>query len=271
MAPTSGSEARAWVDSHCHLGMLTEAAEPLARAREAGVVGMICVGTDLPTSHHAVEIADRHPDVWATVGLHPHDASRLSEEWGQLEMLAHAEPVVAIGEAGFDLFYSHSPHEEQETAFRWQIRLAHRLDLALVIHTRDAWADTFRVLDDEGMPRRTVFHCWSGGAAEAEQALARGAYLSFSGIVSFKNADDVRDAARLAVESSGLDRVLVETDAPYLAPVPHRGKTNEPAWVADVGAALAAATEREIDDVARATSENAEIVFGKKFAAFPGR
>ena len=115
--------------------------------------------------------------------------------------------------------------------------------------------DTFRVLDDEGVPRRVVFHCWSGGAREAELALARGAYLSFSGIVSFKNADDVRDAARLAVASSGLDRVLVETDSPYLAPVPHRGKTNEPAWVADVGIALAAATERDPDDVARATDE----------------
>jgi len=264
---TSDSEARGWVDSHCHLGMLTEAAEPVARAREAGVVGMVCVGTDLPTSHHAVEIADRHPDVWATVGLHPHDASRLSAEWGQLEMLAHAEPVVAIGEAGFDLFYEHSPKDEQETAFRWQVRLAHRLDLALVIHTRDAWDDTFRVLDDEGVPRRTVFHCWSGGAAEAEQALARGAHLSFSGIVSFKNADDVRDAARL----TPLDRVLVETDSPYLAPVPHRGKTNEPAWVVDVGLALATATERDPADVARATRENAEIVFGKKFSAFPGR
>lgn len=256
-----------WVDTHCHLGTVAEAAEPLARAREAGVVGVVCVGTDLPSSHHALEIAQRHPDVWATAGLHPHDASRLAAEWGQLEMLAHAEEVVAIGEAGFDLYYEHSPKEEQETAFRWQIRLAHRLDLPLIVHTRDAWDDTFRVLDDEGVPRRTVFHCWSGGAAEAEQAVARGAYLSFSGIVSFKNAADVRDAARIVP----VERVLVETDSPYLAPVPHRGKTNEPAWVVAVGAALAAATERDLGDVARATRENAETVFGRKFRDFAGR
>ncbi len=184
--------------------MLAEAAEPLARARANGVVGMICVGTDLPTSHHALELAQRHPDVWATVGLHPHDASRLAAEWGQLEALTHADEVVAIGEAGFDLYYEHSPKDEQETAFRWQIRLAHRLDLPLVIHTRDAWDDTFRVLTEEEVPARTVFHCWSGGPAEAERALALGAYLSFSGIVSFKNADDVKAAAAIAP----LDRVL---------------------------------------------------------------
>jgi TatD DNase family protein len=228
---------------------------------------MVCVGTDLLTSQHALEIAQRHPDVWATAGLHPHDASRLAAEWGPLELLAQAEEVVAVGEAGFDLYYEHSPKDEQETAFRWQIRLAHRLDLALVIHTRDAWADTFRVLDDEGVPRRTVFHCWSGGTAEAEAALARGAYLSFSGIVSFKNADDVRGAARVAP----LDRVLVETDAPYLAPVPHRGKTNEPAWVKDVGVALALATESDATAIARATRENAEAVFGKRFEGTAGR
>jgi TatD DNase family protein len=263
MDQTSGSEAReeVWVDSHCHLGKLAEATEPLARARAAGVVGMICVGTDLPSSHHALEIAQRHPDVWATVGLHPHDASRLAAEWGQLEALAHADEVVAIGETGFDLYYEHSPKGEQEVAFRWQIRLAHRLELPLVIHTRDAWDDTFRVLEDEGVPARTVFHCWSGGPAEAERALDLGAYLSFSGIVSFKNADDVKAAAALVP----IDRVLVETDAPYLAPVPHRGKPNEPAWVAEVGAALAAATGREPAEVAAATRANATTVFAREF------
>jgi TatD DNase family protein len=258
---TSDSEASKWVDSHCHLGMLGEAVGPIARARAAGVVGMVCVGTDLPTSHHALELAQAHPDVWATVGLHPHEASRLAAEWGQLEALAHADEAVAIGEAGFDLYYEHSPKDEQEVAFRWQIRLAHRLALPLVIHTRDAWDDTFRVLADEGVPARTVFHCWSGGPAEAERALEVGAYLSFSGIVSFKNADDVKAAAALAP----LDRVLVETDSPYLAPVPHRGKTNEPAWVADVGLALATATGRDLVEVAAATCANATTVFARPF------
>jgi TatD DNase family protein len=129
-----------------------------------------------------------------------------------------------------------------------------------VIHTRDA-DDTFRVLEDEGVPARAVFHCWSGGPAEAARALDLGAYLSFSGIVSFKNADDVKAAAALVP----IDRVLVETDAPYLAPVPHRGKPNEPAWVAEVGVALAAATGRETAEVAAATRANATTVFSREF------
>ncbi len=127
-----------------------------------------------------------------------------------------------------------------------------------MIHSRDAWDDTFRVLADAGIPPRTVFHCFTGGPDEARRALDLGAYLSFSGIVSFKNADDVRAAAA----SVPLDRVLVETDAPYLAPVPHRGKPNRPAWVVDVGAALAAATGRPVADVAAATRRNASVVFG---------
>ena len=191
------------------------------------------MGTDLETSRRAVELARRHPEVRATVGLHPHDASQLAEQWDALVALArdHADVVVGIGEAGFDLFYEHSARAEQEAAFRAQIALAHELDRALVIHSRDAWDDTFAVLADAGVPARTVFHCFTGGPDEARRALDLGAHLSFSGIVSFKNADDVRAAAALVP----LDRVLVETDAPYLAPVPHRGQPNRPAWVVDVG------------------------------------
>ena len=132
-----------------------------------------------------------------------------------------------------------------------------------MIHTRDAWDDTFRVLADTGVPDRTVFHCFTGGPDEARRALSLGAYLSFSGIVSFKNADDVRAAAEL----TPLDRVLVETDAPYLAPVPHRGHENEPAWVTEVGAALAAATGVPSDDLAAATRANSEAVFAPPAAA----
>jgi TatD DNase family protein len=221
---------------------------------------MVCVGTDLESSRRAVELADRHPDVRATVGLHPHDASELDAQWEQLEALAVARPdvVVGVGEAGFDLYYNHSPRDEQEAAFRVQIDLARRLDRALVIHSRDAWDDTFRVLADAGMPARTVFHCFTGGPHEARRALDLGAHVSFSGIVSFKNADDVRAAAALVP----LDRMLVETDAPYLAPVPHRGRTNEPAWVVDVGVALAAAVGRPPAETAAATRQNATTVFG---------
>jgi TatD DNase family protein len=253
-----------WVDSHCHIqpghghDTVDDADATVQRAEAAGVAWMVCVGTDLPTSMRALDLADRHANVHATVGLHPHDASTFSVEWSQLAPLAAADGVVGIGEAGFDLHYEYSPRDEQEVAFRAQIALSKRLDRALVIHTREAWDDTFRVLADEGVPDRTIFHCFTGGPDEARRALDLGAYLSFSGIVSFKNADDVRAAAAI----TPLDRVLVETDAPYLAPVPHRGKPNRPAWVVEVGHALAAAMGRSVDEVAAATSRNAAAVFG---------
>jgi TatD DNase family protein len=248
-----------WVDSHCHLPMLSgDADAAVGRAREAGVVGMICVGTALDTSRAAVADAARYPEVSATVGLHPHDASELAAVWTELEELAAAEGVVGVGETGFDLHYNHSPLDSQEASFRAHIDLARRLDRALVIHSRNAWDDTFRVLSEVGVPPRTVFHCFTGGTDEAERALDLGASLSFSGIVSFKNADDVRAAAAM----TPIDRMLVETDAPFLAPVPHRGKENEPAFVADVGVALAAAVDRPLSEVADATRANARAVFG---------
>jgi len=252
-----------WVDSHCHLGYEGTDQDPdtqVAEARAAGVEALICVGTDLESSRRAVALARRHPTVRATVGLHPHEASRLDEQWADLVALARddADVVAGIGEGGFDLYYEHSARDEQDAAFRAHVLLAHELDRALVIHSRDAWHDTFAVLADVGVPPRTVFHCFTGGPDEARRALDFGAYLSFSGIVSFKNADDVRAAAAVVP----LDRVLVETDAPYLAPVPHRGKPNRPAWVVDVGAALAAAMDVPVAEVADATRRNAVAVFG---------
>ena len=247
----------AWVDSHCHL-QLAGGDEHVARAIDAGVEWMVCVGTDLATSGEATELAARHENVYAAVGLHPHDASKLAAEWGMLEPLAVSDACTAIGEAGFDLYYEHSPADEQETAFRWQIRLAKRLQKPLVIHSRDAWDDTFRVLDDEGVPERTVFHCFTGGPEEAKQALARGCYLSFSGIVSFKNAEALREAARHAPA----DRILVETDSPFLAPEPYRGQPNEPAYVVAVGEALARARAETAEEIAAVTRANAARVFG---------
>jgi TatD DNase family protein len=246
-----------WVDSHCHL-QLAGGDEHVARAREAGVEWMVCVGTDLETSQAALMIADRHPDVNAAVGLHPHDASKLAAEWEMLEPLAVSDACIAIGECGFDLFYEHSPRDEQETAFRFQVRLAQHTSKPLVIHSRDAWTDTFRVLDDEGVPDRTIFHCFTGGPEEASAALERGCYLSFSGIVSFKNADALREAARL----TPADRVLVETDSPFLTPEPLRGKPNEPALVVLVGAALARARGVEPAEIAEITRVNAVRAFG---------
>lgn len=248
-----------WVDSHCHL-QLTDAdpASLVARAADAGVIRMVCVGIDLESSHQALGLAAEHPQVLATVGLHPHDASMLPAQWGMLEPLAAAERCVAVGETGLDFHYRHCAPDEQEVSFRSHIRLATRLDRALVVHAREAWDDTFRILRDEGVPPRTIFHCFTGGAAEAERALALGAYVSFSGIVSFPNADDVRAAAALVPD----DRLLVETDAPYLAPVPHRGEINEPALVGVVGEALAAVRNVSPATIACLTCENAARVYG---------
>jgi TatD DNase family protein len=248
-----------WIDSHCHLQLSDEETAPvLARARKAGIVGMICVGTDRESSRAAVDLARAHPDVHATVGLHPHDASRFADEWDGIVALARDPAVVGIGEAGFDLHYRHSPVEAQEEAFRAQIRLAHETGLALVIHSREAWTETFAVLEDEGVPARTVFHCFTGGPEEARRALDLGAYLSFSGIVTFASASDLRAAAALAPR----ERILVETDSPYLAPVPHRGSPNEPALVAVVGAGVAGARDEPVAALAAATRATTAEVFG---------
>src|SRR5690606_28359318 len=165
--------------------------------------------------------------------------------------------VVAVGECGLDYHYDHSPRPVQREVFAAQVALAHEHDLALVVHTREAWEDTFAVLDAEGVPERTVFHCFTGGPDEARACLDRGGHLSFSGIVTFKRADDVRAAAAICP----LDRVLVETDSPYLAPVPHRGRPNRPALLPLVGAAVAEAMGVEVDAVAGASWDNAERVY----------
>jgi TatD DNase family protein len=251
--------APAWVDSHAHLTALSGGADDaLTRARAAGVAAVVCVGTDAASSGAAVELAARHEDVTGTVGLHPHDAARLEDEWDELARLAAGPGVVAVGETGLDYHYLHSPADQQRAAFRRHVGLARALGLALVVHSRDAWDDTFRVLAEEPPARATVLHCFTGGPDEAGRALELGCWLSFSGVVSFKNAADVRAAAA----ATPLDRMLVETDAPYLAPVPHRGAENEPAFVPLVGAAVAAAAGRDPAEVAAATRAGARAVFG---------
>ena len=248
-----------WVDSHCHLPADPRVAdEILARARAAGVEWVVNVGTDLATSRAAVATARRRDDVVATVGLHPHEASRLGDEWSELLLLAATAGVVAIGEAGLDHHYDHSPGPVQADAFRAQIGLAHELDRTLVIHTREAWDETLTILDAESAPRRTVFHCFTGGPDEAAACLERGAWLSFSGIVTFKNADAVRGAAA----ATPADRMLIETDSPYLAPVPHRGQANEPGFLSAVAAGLASACGVDIAEIAARTRANARTLFG---------
>ncbi|HKY67620.1 MAG TPA: TatD family hydrolase [Acidimicrobiales bacterium] len=251
-----------WTDDHCHLGWdgdgpadAAVADGMVADATAAGVERLVTVGTDRDRSADAVTAAARHPGVvWATVGLHPHDATDGLD--GLVELLG--EPgVVAVGECGLDYHYDHSPRDDQRRMFAAQVALAHDHDLALVIHTREAWDDTFAVLDAEGVPARTVFHCFTGGPAEAEKCLERGGHLSFSGIVTFPSAHDVRAAAA----ACPLDRALVETDSPYLAPVPHRGRPNRPSLVPVVGAGVAAAMGVSVGDVAAATWANAERVY----------
>jgi TatD DNase family protein len=245
-----------WVDSHCHLSE-AEADDLVADAGAAGVGTMVTVGCDRATSLEALALAARFPDVHATVGLHPHEAKHGVDTIRDLFDQHDGVGPVAVGECGLDFHYDHSPRDDQRAAFAEQIQLAHQLDLPLVIHTREAWDDTFAILDAEGVPPRTVFHCFTGGPDEAARCLDRGAYVSFSGIVTFPGAQDVRAAAALVP----LARTLIETDSPYLAPVPNRGKRNRPAWVPLVGACLAEIHGVTADAVRDATAAAAIAAF----------
>jgi TatD DNase family protein len=244
-----------WTDAHCHIPYEGIGEEAVAEAREVGVTRLVTVGTDLASSRAALAVARAHDGVWSTAGVHPHDAK--DADLDGIEGLLGAAEIVAVGECGLDHHYDHSPRPVQRDVFAAQVALAHAHDLALVIHTREAWEDTFGVLAEQGVPERTVFHCFTGGPAEARRALDLGACLSFSGIVSFKAADDVRAAAALCP----LDRMTLETDSPYLAPVPHRGKRNRPAWLPHVGEAVAAVKGAEVTAVAEATSATAAALF----------
>ena len=251
------SYSRGWTDTHCHIHddkMAFSSDESLSRAREAGVERFVVIGCDTETCTQATTLAAQHNDVWATVGLHPHDAINGVDS---IVPFIDAPRVVGIGECGLDYYYEHSPRDVQMRAFAEQIALAHQHELTLVIHTRDAWQDTFDVLDAEGMPTNTIIHCFSGGPDEARECVARGAYLSFSGIVTFKNASELREAAILCPD----DRILVETDSPFLAPVPHRGRPNEPAHVGIVGTAIADLRGVDSQEFAAITTANALRAF----------
>lgn len=245
-----------WADSHCHIPYDGVGASAIEDARAAGVTRIITIGTSAEESAACVEVARGHEGVWATVGLHPHDAVDGLE--GIAALLAEPDRVVVgVGECGLDYHYDHSPREVQRHVFAAQVRMAAELDLALVVHTRDAWDDTFDILAAAGPPRRWVLHCFSGGPTEAARGLEMGAALSFSGIVTFKSGGDIRAAAALCP----LDRLLVETDSPYLAPVPYRGRPNSPALVPVVGAAVAAARGVATEVIEEATWANTAAVF----------
>lgn len=244
-----------WVDTHCHLDAIDdEATAIVGRALEAGVDAIVTVGTDVASSAASVELAGRFDQVWAAVGIHPHEAATLTpESLEAIRALASLPKVVAIGEIGLDFFRDYAPRDAQIQAFRAQLALAVECDLPVVIHVRDSFDDVLDILGDFIPGVRAVFHCFSGGAAEAERALGKGAYISFAGNVSYKSAESLREAAR----ATPLDRMLVETDSPYLPPVPHRGKGNEPAFIKWTGAALAEALGIPVEELAKQTSANA--------------
>jgi len=250
------------VDSHCHLDFADFAEERdavVARARAAGVGTMLTIGTRLDEFPGVRAIAEAYPDIWCSVGAHPHEAAdhaALSAE--DLAALAAHPRVVGIGETGLDFHYDHSPREVQERVFRTHIVASQVSGLPLIIHAREADDEVARVLREERAPPG-VLHCFSSGRGLAEAALDLGFYISISGIVTFRNAEELRAIVR----DVPLDRLLVETDAPYLAPVPYRGRRNEPAYVAATAASVAALKGVEPADLAAATTENFFRLFGK--------
>jgi TatD DNase family protein len=251
-----------WFDSHCHLHICEENAsvtEVIQRATGAGVLEMVTVGIDVASSKRAVEIAEMGPGIYASVGLHPNSATEWNDEVAtEIETLVEHQRVVGIGESGLDFYRESAPPDAQRRVFEAHIELAKRYDKALIIHTRESLDDALDMLAELEPPRRFVFHCWSGDDdRQLETALALGAYISFAGNVSFKNAENLRRAA-VAVPH---DRLLVETDSPYLTPVPHRGKPNEPRQVTFVGLAVAQAREQSVHLVAEQTSQNARRLF----------
>ncbi|WP_374449294.1 TatD family hydrolase [Stella sp.] len=246
------------VDSHCHLDFPdfdAERAAVLARARAAGVRTMLTIGTKLTEFERVRAIAEAEPDVWCSVGIHPHEAAS-EPEVGTAELLRLADHprVVAIGECGLDFFYDHSPRDRQEAVFRVHAAAARAAGLPLVVHSRDSDEDMIRVLTEEsdGGRLRGVLHCFSSGRRLAEEAVRLGFHISFSGILTFKKADELRAIAR----DLPADRLLVETDAPYLAPIPHRGKRNEPAFVGHTAARLAEIRGTSIAEIEALTTDN---------------
>jgi TatD DNase family protein len=224
------------VDSHCHVDMAqfdSDREAVLARAREAGVVNILVVGgVDAEAGHRrALGVAEAHR-LPASAGVHPHEAKLASEAvYDELRGLAREKRILAIGEIGLDYYYDHSPRDVQREAFRRQIRLAREVGLPVIVHTRDADLETAEILEQEGAGEAGgVIHCFTGGHELAERALALGFFISFSGIVAFPRAETIQEVARRTPP----DRLLVETDSPFLAPPPHRGKRNEPAFVVDV-------------------------------------
>jgi len=255
----------ALVDSHCHLDgpRFTEDREAaIGRALEAGVERMLSIGSGdgPPDLEAAIRLADRYAPVWATVGVHPHDAGKATDATlRELETLLRHPKVVGLGEIGLDYHYDHSPRDVQKSVFRDQLAIAGKAGVPVIIHTREAWEDTFAILAEHWAPAGLpgIMHCFSGGVAEAERSMAMGFRISVAGVVTFPRSEELRAVARMLPA----DRLLVETDSPYLAPVPYRGKRNEPAYVVETAKRVAAEREVSFEELCRVTTENFDRLF----------
>ncbi len=254
-------------DSHAHLDAPqfdSDRDEVIQRARDAGLELLLAIGTGNPEEssiERTLELTGQYDFIYAGIGVHPHDARRADESyWKRMEIWCEHPKVVLWGEIGLDYHYDHSPRDRQQEVFRRQLRMARERQLPVSIHCRDAWSDLIAILQQECKhgPIRGIFHSFTGTAEQAQNCAAMGFLISFSGIVTFKNAGVLRDAAR----SLRLNQVLVETDSPYLAPVPHRGKRNEPAYVVAVARGLAAAMQVAFEEVTRQTTVNLRSLLG---------
>lgn len=249
------------IDTHAHIEMKefeVDREEVIKRAREAGVRYLISVGANMAGSKKAVELAGKYENVYAAVGIHPHDVKEMDDSTIQtLRELARHPKVVAIGEIGLDYFKEFSPKELQVVKFRELLSLAKELNKPVVIHDRDAHEDTLRILKEEGI-QNGVVHCFSGDNEFAKEILKLGFYISFTGVITFPKAGE----ARKVIEAVPIEKIMVETDCPYLAPVPHRGKRNEPAFVREIAKTIAEVKGLSLEDVARITTLNVKELFG---------
>lgn len=255
-----------FIDSHAHIESAdfdSDRTQMIARALDAGVEIIVAVGNgDITRDSHtlAIRLAERFPFIYTTVGVHPHEARLLDDDlYSKLAELSAHPKVIAWGEIGLDYHYDNSPRDEQREAFRKQLRMARARNLPAVIHTREAESDTLAILDDEWKDAALpgIIHCFTGTRSFAEQMVERGFLISFSGVVTFKKSEDLRETAR----SLPLDKILIETDSPFLAPVPFRGRRNEPAYVVEVARCIAGVRGLTVEDVGRATSENFKRLF----------
>ena len=255
-----------FVDSHCHLnyaGLVERQDDVLAAARERGVRGFLNIATREREWDDILETATRHDDVWASVGIHPHEAdAHPGIDAAKLVERAGHPRIVAIGEAGLDYYYDKSDRLRQQAVFAEHLRAATDSGLPIIVHTRDAEDDTLALLKEAGSSLTGVIHCFTASQAFAEAALALGLYISMSGIVTFKNARDIQETAAIVPD----DRLLIETDAPFLAPVPNRGKPCEPAFVADTAAFLAELRGATVDEIGASTTRNFFRLFAKAAA-----